>query len=149
MSKIDMKKVYYFNEKLFLELDYEFTRYKVNYSLCLIEFNNQIKNLKNFEQILINKLRYTDKIIKINDYVFLLILKHNKIEQANSTILNLEKNLDKEFDFKYDKIFNFSILEKNSFLSKDYKEIEKNTLEILEELNLLLNNNDNNYILKN
>jgi len=148
MIKIKNKEVLDFltlcekSQELVNRLDYQYNRYGIKYTMCLIELSDILIE-KNFN--LKHYLRYTDEIVNVNEKYKFIFFTHTSIDNAYKALLALEKNLiNNFFQFKpYDGfLFKTSAVEKTKFTTSS---------EMIKKLKnfLLLNEHKNEFIFLN
>ena len=121
------------NKEIVKRIDYQYQRYKVKYTMCLLKLDSKLSkreiNLKNF-------IRYSDEVVNINDSFKLIFFTHTDINAAYNALLSLEKKIIKNYFLLYSVVpFKASIIERS----------ESNTpSEIINNLQTLLFINWNN-----
>lgn len=119
------------SQEIVTRLDYQYTRYRIKYTMCLIELTDALLekdvNLK-------SHLRYTDEIANINDKYKFIFFTHTNINNTYKALLALEKTFIKNYFRSTQKLlFRAAIIERK----------KNNTpSEMISDLNHLIFNND-------
>lgn len=121
------------SQKIATRLDYQYVRYNINYTMCLIELSNELLEK---DVSLKSCLRHTDEIANINDKYKFIFFGHTNIDNAYKALLSLEKTFIKKYSPSYQGVlFRASIVERNK---------NNTSSEIISDLkNLLFSNSDN------
>jgi len=122
------------SQEIALRLDYQYNRYNILYTMCLIELTEELieKDIS-----LKSCLRDTDEIVNINNKYKIIFFGHANISNAYEALLSLEKLMIKNYSLYINKIlFKAAIVEKN----KNNTSSEM----IIDLKNLLLNNENSN-----
>jgi len=120
------------SQEIVTRLDYQYTRYNIKYTMCLIELNDELLkkevNLKSY-------LRYTDEIANINNKYKFIFFAHTSISNTYKALLALEKTLIKKHNLcSTGLLFKASIIEKKR---------NNTSSEMISDLNHLLFNSYN------
>ncbi len=98
---------------LFQYYDYNYERYKVDFSVVLIKLNDKITSLDiNFK----NSVRYSDKYLKIDEEYHFFIFLGTDVKKAFQAVLNLEKNLISKYNlYHLNNIFQSAVVSKEKY----------------------------------
>jgi len=122
------------SQEIATRLDYQYTRYDIKYTMCLIELSSELLgkdvNLKSC-------LRHTDEIENIDDKYKFIFFVHTNIDNAYKALLSLEKTFIRNYFPSYQGLFfRASIVERKK---------NNTSSEMISDLkNLLFSNSDNN-----
>ena len=122
------------SQEIATRLDYQYTRYNIKYTMCLIELSSELlgKDIK-----LKSCLRHTDEIANISDKYKFVFFAHTNIDNAYKALLSLEKTFIRNYFPSYQGLlFKASIVErmKNNTSSEMISDLK----------NLLFSHCDNN-----
>lgn len=113
-TKHNYNEIYNNNIEIFKECDYQFERYTVFYSLCLIKLDNEVSEI-NID--FLSLIRLTDRYIKIDDVYHLFLFTHSNYEQVTQTILKIEKIILNQMNTYKNNLLNCCIIEKKQNIS--------------------------------